>query len=128
MDFVSLEWVFSLIVIFQIKHFLADFVFQNVYMLRKGSPNWDFVIPLGIHAGIHAAFSLPIILYVNPSLWYLFLLDFVVHFITDRLKAGPRYFGRYDDLSSKAYWILFGADQMVHHLTHIYICWILVTH
>lgn len=123
----SLEWVFGLFIIFQFKHFLADFVFQNVYMLRKGSPNWDFLIPLGIHSGIHGALTLLIVLFVNPGLWYLALFDFIVHFVTDRLKAGPRYFGRYDDLSSKAYWVLFGADQLIHHLTHILICWILVT-
>jgi len=123
----SLEWVFGLLIIFQVKHFLADFVFQNVYMLRKGSPGWDFVVPLSIHAGVHALTSLPIILYFNPSLWYLAIFDFVVHFMTDRLKAGPRYLGRFDDLSSKAYWIFFGADQMVHHLTHLFLIWMLVT-
>lgn len=122
----SLEWVFGLFILFQVKHFLADFVFQNVYMLRKGSPTWDFVIPLGIHSGVHALMTLAIVLFVRPELWYLAVLDFIIHFFTDRLKAGPRYFGRYDNLNSKAYWVLFGADQMVHHLTHVYICWILV--
>jgi len=114
-------------VIFQVKHFLADFVFQNVYMLRKGSPSWSFVGPLSIHAGIHAFFTLAIVLYANPALWALSLLDFVIHFITDRIKAGPRYLGRFDDIHSKAYWVVYGADQMIHHLTHILICWILVT-
>lgn len=122
----SLESVFWLIVIFQFKHFLADFVFQNVYMLRKGRPGWEFLAPLALHSGIHAAFCLLILLFFNASLWYLALFDFVVHFVTDRVKAGPKYFGRYDDPKSRMYWALFGADQMIHHLTHLLICWILV--
>ncbi|MAV92116.1 MAG: hypothetical protein CL676_11910 [Bdellovibrionaceae bacterium] len=124
----AIEWVFALLILFQVKHFLADFVFQNVYMLRKGSPNWDFVVPLSIHAGIHALSTLPIVLYVNPSVWWLSVMDFFIHFVMDRIKAGPRYLGRFDDLNSKAYWVTFGADQMMHHLTHILIIWILVTH
>jgi hypothetical protein len=123
----SLEWVFGLFVLFQVKHFLADFVFQNVYMLKKANPSWDFIYPLGLHCGIHALFTLAIVLFIHPALWYLAALDFVIHFITDRIKAGPKYFGRFDNSNSKAYWILFGADQLVHHLTHVYICWILVT-
>ncbi len=84
-------------------------------------------MPLTVHSGIHAAICLLIILFFNASLWYLAILDFVVHFVTDRLKAGPKYFGRFDNSNSQAYWVLFGADQMVHHLTHLLICWILVT-
>ena len=45
----AIEWVFALLILFQVKHFLADFVFQNVYMLRKGSPNWDFVVQQRYH-------------------------------------------------------------------------------
>lgn len=123
----SIEWAFALFIIFQLKHFLADFVFQNVYMLRKGRPGWEFVVPLGSHCLIHAGITLPIVLWIDPTKWYLVALDFGVHFVTDRLKAGPRYFGRFDDVNSKGYWMLFGMDQMIHHLTHIYICWVLVT-
>jgi hypothetical protein len=68
---------------------------------------------------------LAITLYLKPSLWWLAILDFIVHFTMDRLKAGPRYLGRFSDIRSKAYWVSFGLDQMIHHLTHIYICWML---
>jgi hypothetical protein len=87
--------------------------------------NWDFVLPLAIHCGIHSLSTLAITLYLKPSLWWLAILDFIVHFTMDRLKAGPRYLGRFSDIRSKAYWVSFGLDQMVHHLTHIYICWML---
>lgn len=121
----NIELFIYLLIFYQLKHFFADFVFQNVWMLQKASPGWDFVPPLSIHCGIHAAITLTVALYVNPALWWLAAIDFVVHFTMDRLKAGPRYLGRFHDIRGKAYWVTFGFDQMVHHLTHLYICWML---
>ncbi|MGE4132651.1 MAG: DUF3307 domain-containing protein [Bdellovibrionales bacterium] len=125
---INVELLLTLIIIFHVKHFLADFVFQNVYMLQKSRPGWDFVPPLSIHCGIHAAGTLALVGYFSFSFWWLAILDFVVHFVMDRIKAGPRYFGRFNDMRSKAFWVTFGFDQMVHHLTHLYICWYIVTH
>lgn len=121
----NVELFIYLLIFYQVKHFLADFVFQNVWMLQKSRPGWDFVPPLSIHCGIHALITLAVALYLNPALWWLGVLDFVVHFIMDRVKAGPRYLGRYHDIRGKAFWVTFGFDQMVHHLTHLYICWML---
>jgi len=123
---IHLEFLFILLVLFQIKHFLADFVFQNVWMLQKSQPGWNFVPPLSLHCGIHAVSTLAIVLYIQPSLWWLSLVDFAIHFVMDRVKAGPRYMGRWSDVRSHGYWICFGFDQMVHHLTHLYICWVLI--
>jgi|SRR6185312_5566512 len=119
------ELFIYLLIVFQLKHFLADYVFQNVWMLQKSRSGWDFVPPLSIHCGIHALITFGVCLYVNPALWWLAVVDFVVHFFMDRIKAGPRYLGRYHDIRGKAFWVTFGFDQMVHHLTHIYICWML---
>lgn len=123
----DIQWLFLLLVLFQVKHFLADYVFQNVYMLQKSRAGWDFAPPLAIHCGVHAAMTLAIVLWWNPACWWLAILDFAVHFTMDRIKAGPRYLGRFSDLTSKSYWVAFGFDQMVHHLTHIYIIWVLYT-
>ena len=120
---VNVELFLWLTVFFQVKHFVADFVLQNVWMLQKARPNWDFVLPLSIHCGIHGLLTLVAVLYVYPQGWWLAALDFVVHFIMDRIKAGPRYLGRYTDVRGKAFWVSFGFDQMVHHLTHLYIAW-----
>lgn len=125
---VNVELLFWLLIFFQLKHFFADFVFQNVWMLQKSRPGWDFVPPLAIHCGIHGLATLAVVLYVNPTYWWLALLDFGVHFIMDRLKAGPAYLGRFNDVRSKAYWIAFGFDQMVHQFTHLYIAWFLASH
>jgi hypothetical protein len=112
--------------VYQVKHLIADFVLQNVWMLQKASPGWNFILPLSIHCGVHALATLAIALYIHPAAWWLALVDFAVHFAMDRIKAGPRYLGRFNDMRSKAYWMSFGLDQMVHHLTHMYICWYLV--
>jgi hypothetical protein len=96
-------------------------------MLQKARPGWDFIPPLAIHCGVHAGLTLAACLYANPAYWWLAMVDFVIHFIMDRVKAGPRYLGRFGDIRSRAYWIAFGFDQMVHHLTHLYIAWILVS-
>ena len=125
---INVEIFIGLLVFFQVKHFIADFVLQNVWMLQKSRPDWDFVPPLAIHCGVHAGMTLVAVLYVNPMYWWLAVLDFVIHFTMDRVKAGPRYLGRYHDVRSKAFWVTFGIDQMVHHLTHLYIAWFLASH
>lgn len=118
--------MFVLLVVFQIKHFIADFPLQFPYMLRKLSPGWEFVFPLSLHCSVHALLTLLITLLTVPSLWYLSVLDFIIHFVMDRIKSGPRYLGRFNDVHRSPYWIAFGFDQMVHHLTHFWIIWMLI--
>ena len=117
--------VFVLLVVFQLKHFIADFPLQNRYMLQKQRSDWSFIPPLALHCGIHAFTTLIVVFLVQPSLWWLAFADFVVHFTMDRIKAGPKYLGRYTDISKSGFWIALGLDQMVHHLTHIWIIWML---
>lgn len=123
----TLQTVFLLLVVFQIKHFIADFPLQGRYMMRKVRPGWEFIVPLSFHCGVHAVLTLMVCLLVRPSFWWLAILDFIVHFVMDRIKSGPRYLGRFNDISRSSYWIALGFDQMVHHLTHMYIVWVLLT-
>jgi hypothetical protein len=118
---------FVLMGVFQVKHFLADFPLQTRYMLKKTKSGWDFVPPLAVHCFVHSAMTLAIVLYMKPSLWWLSLVDFVSHFIMDRVKAGPRYLGRYSDMTRTTFWVALGFDQMFHHLTHMWIVWVIVT-
>ena len=124
---VNVELFLILLILFQVKHFIADFLLQNVWMLQKARPGWEFVLPLSLHCGVHSLTTLTIVLYLNPSLWWLAALDFGVHFFMDRIKAGPRYLGRFTDVRGKAFWVCFGFDQMMHHLTHLYICWVIAS-
>ena len=122
----QLELTFILLIVFQFKHYIADFPLQREYMLRKTRAGWDFLLPLGTHCLVHAAGTLIICLFYNPSLWWLSIFDFVVHFLMDRLKSGPSYLGRFNDLGKAGFWNVLGVDQMVHHITHIYIIYQIV--
>jgi hypothetical protein len=122
----DIQWLFLLLIFFQSKQFLADYVFQNEYMLQKDRPGWNFLLPLTIHCLVHGGATLAICLWWNPSLWWLAIIDFVAHFIMDRIKAGPKYLGRFHDIRTKAFWLTFGFDQMFHHLTHLFIAYVLV--
>ncbi|MBT4760984.1 MAG: DUF3307 domain-containing protein [Bdellovibrionaceae bacterium] len=122
----KIEIIFLLMVLFQLKHFLADFPLQGEYMLKKTLSGWGFVAPLSLHSGIHAILTLGIVAFFAPQLYWLAIFDFVIHFLMDRIKSGERYLGRFNDKSKSMYWNIFGLDQMVHHLTHIFIVYKIV--
>lgn len=123
----QLEIFLQLLVLFQIKHFLADFPLQVNYMIfRKTSANWDFLLPLLSHSAVHGVLTLFMCLYYAPHLWWLSIADTIIHFVMDRIKSSPKYLGRFNDLSKAYYWWCLGLDQMVHHLTHIYIAWFII--
>jgi hypothetical protein len=130
-----MEKIFILLVIFQLKHFVADYPLQNAFMLGKFKDGWAFALPLAAHAGVHALFTFCIAFSVtNRSLLsaLLALADFVIHFMMDRIKAGKKYLGRFKPLTAEKFptaskeekrqneffWWSLGFDQMIHHLTH----------
>lgn len=119
-------YVFTLFIIFQVKQFAADFPLQNHYMLQKTRSDWKFLLPLAAHCAIHALITFIITLFFAPSLWWLGIIDFVIHFTMDRIKAGPKYLGRFSDMNSAGFWMSFGFDQMVHHFTHYWIIYTIV--
>lgn len=124
---VDLQLVFILLVTFQIKHFICDFPLQREYMLKKTMPGWEFIPPLALHCVVHATMTFFILLYFSPQLWPLALYDFVIHFIMDRIKSGPRYLGRFNDRDRSGFWNALGFDQMIHHFTHYSIIYWIVT-
>lgn len=128
MEMSDIQFVFMMLVIFQAKQLIGDYLLQTGWMVRgKSKSGPGFIIPLSVHVSVHALMTLAIMLVFNPSLWYLAALDFAVHFSMDRIKASPRLFGRYTDVNKQSFWIPFGLDQMVHHLTHYFIIWSLVS-
>lgn len=124
----KIEFIFYLLVVYQVKHFLADFPLQGQYMLRKTLPGFKFILPLALHCATHASLSFAIVLFVNPKLWWLAIFDFCVHFTMDRIKSAPSLLGRFNNMESSSYWNCFGFDQMVHHITHYYIVFQLFVH
>jgi hypothetical protein len=101
--------IWALLIVFQIKHFAADYPLQNQYMLGKfKSSGW--VKPLAAHCGVQAFFTFVISLW---ALWFtpgglvfalgLSALDFSIHFAMDRIKASPRLLGCYESISKDQY-------------------------
>lgn len=110
----------ALMAAFLIKHFVADFVLQSQYMLNKGRlAGW--AAPLAAHCGVHAAFTLLILLVVSPSLWWLALVDGIAHSVIDRVKAHPSLGGRWR-FPAYFFWVALGADQLAHGLCYVGIC------
>jgi len=159
--------LFLLLVLFQLKHLFADYFLQGEYMLQKFKPDWSFFKPLLAHVGVHATFTFLISIFFVS--WHvavlLAIVDAFIHFIMDRLKAGPKYLGRfkpvtaseymankatianggetYDSFVSarpcvavaeakdklrgnKLFWWSLGLDQMIHHLTHYGIIYLII--
>lgn len=96
-----MKTVFFLLIIYQIKHFLADYPLQGKYMLGKFKPYPDFILPLLAHAGVHGLFTFLIVLcFRGPHLALsLGLMDMTIHFVVDRIKASPDLLGRFEALS-----------------------------
>ncbi len=126
--------IWILLVLFQIKHFLADFPLQGKYMLGKFKSGLDWIYPLTAHCLVHVILTATIIIWYTlyaksgrmPIEWFwLPIVDFVVHFAQDRLKASPNLMGRWKP-DNKFFWWALGQDQMVHHLTHYVIIWSLL--
>jgi hypothetical protein len=110
---------FVLLVGFQIKHFIADFLAQPDWMLQgKGS-----LAAVGgyVHAGIHAACSALVLLIAGVPTWVLVALvvaELVVHYALDFAKA--HYSAGVDEVARPArYWAMFGLDQLLHQLTYV---------
>lgn len=116
-----MNMVFTLLIIFQLKHFLADYPLQTPYMLGKFKSDWSFFWPLYSHAWVHGTLSLLIAFTYTHDITFsirIYMIDMVIHFLVDRMKAGPKYLGRFKDMYEKKFWWCLGFDQMIHHLTH----------
>ena len=140
--------LFILLIIFQLKHFIADFPLQNSYMLGKFKEK-GWILPLTAHAGVHAILTgLISSMFVNIyAIIGLMIFDFIIHFTMDRVKASPKMLGKYSALSKRDversithsscqltdkdwknntyFWWSLGLDQMVHHITHYIIIYFL---
>ena len=107
------------LVLFEVKHFLCDFVLQTAYLYRnKGIYGHRAGF---IHAGLHAGGSLPAILLLwrGPGIIAAILaVEFLIHYHVDWLKLhiDKRYrLG----INQSLYWAVFGADQLLHQLTYV---------
>lgn len=112
--------------VFNLKHLLADYPLQGRYMLGKFKEWPEFILPLAAHSGVHSVFTFVITwVYISLTgnitsdrlnlLFYLPLLDFMAHFVMDRIKADGKLLGRFESMSKfemkKAQEFLTGPSQ-----------------
>jgi hypothetical protein len=113
--------LFWSLALFQLKHFLGDFVLQTQHQLRnKGS----YGHPAGIlHAASHGLLSVPALLMLMDSAALLVTVaatEAVIHYHVDWLKEQVNV-GRSLTPDDAVYWSVFGADQFVHQTTYFVI-------
>lgn len=143
-------------VIFQVKHLAADYFWQTDWMLNKFKGGIGWILPLMSHCFVHAALTgVLAVVFFGPSKAYVAIIDFVLHFAMDRIKASPNMLGRFKPLygadwlackenlkhslaepkaasqkkldSNKWFWRSLGIDQFVHHITHYYILYLMLS-
>ena len=117
----QLAILFWSLVIFEVKHFLCDYVFQmptqlgdkRTYGARGGL----------IHAGLHAVASLPAILLLSRSAPLVLAIvagEFAVHYHLDWLRTAIKH-ARGVTHGDRLYRIVFGADQLLRQMTYVII-------
>ena len=109
--------VFSLLALFGIKHFIADFLMQYSYMIRdKGIYGAEGGLH---HAGTHACWTFLILVPFITSAEQLLILplfDFVAHYHIDYFK---QQLNKGLTTADRMFWVWLGADQALHYLTYV---------
>jgi hypothetical protein len=113
------ERVLIALLLLQIKHFAADYLLQSsrhvqckgIYGHRAGLE----------HAAIHAVLTVPCLLLVGVSALSALAgaaVEFIIHYHEDWLKAQVNTRLKLTP-EMRAYWVAYGADQLVHELTYL---------
>jgi len=115
----SLNQLFLLLILFQVKHFIADGPLQTSRMVKEKG---QYGATLGlVHSGLHSIGTFIVIFVVTRvALWAVFLaaIDFAIHYHVDWSKENiVKRFG-WTPANGPFWWAMM-ADQMVHHLTYI---------
>jgi hypothetical protein len=112
-------WTFcGLLLLFTFKHFVADFVMQTNWIARGKERVEGWFAPLAVHVLGHAVLTLAIALAIAPRLWWLALVDLVIHATIDRAKSIVGHKGGWA-MGQGAFWWLMGFDQFLHQVTNI---------
>jgi len=115
-----------LILLFVIKHFFCDFIFQTGWMcfnkdrifhlsgyVHSGVNVLGTIVALFAFYGLSFFISVPLI-EVTPILGFLLLGEFVSHYIMDYSKMNISTYYKWEMAKDKQYWNMFGFDQFFH--------------
>ena len=115
---ISTYWTIVALVVFLIKHLIADFFLQTSWMAAGKEQPRGWFLPLFAHVMVHTVATGLIFAVLAPAYLWIAGVDFVIHFAIDRAKGllnrafdtGP---------AKTGFWWLIGIDQTLHHLTHL---------
>jgi hypothetical protein len=114
------------LLVLQLKHFAADFMLQSEYQVRTKGIYGHFGGFL--HSGLHILGTVPALLILGAAPRALLIVlvgEFLIHYHTDWLKSRIDHRYRWPNTDQR-YWMLFGADQLVHQLTYLAIVYVLI--
>jgi len=124
----SLFTILSLYIAFRVKQYLCDFIFQTDWMaLTKGKPGMEGYKALFSHTIFHGVGTTAIALVFAPALWWLGVVDFIVHSAVDRIKGLVTYKKGWS-YTDRWFWWSFGLDQEAHNYTHLALIAYIVLH
>jgi hypothetical protein len=119
--------ILILLILLQLKHCYADFVLQT-YMQTVKKGVWMDLIGIS-HTTDHMYCTLIAMLafsFFSPigafAIIFVTLVEGVVHYLVDytKVKYGSK------DNTKPIFWSQFGADQLAHQLTYIWMVWYLL--
>ena len=100
-------------------HYLGDFCLTTPAMIRAKADGRN-IWPILLHASVHALLVGVCLLVFGVSwklLLMLMLAELVTHFFIDTCKGRlSAHFQKLADMQQKAYWMLYGFDQLLHQL------------
>lgn len=122
----SVALILWILVLFQVKHLVCDFLLQNRYQYaNKGI----YGHPGGLlHVGIHAAGSLGPVLLATDEWWLaasVIAADAAAHYHIDWLKQQIVKRRALTCEKDALFWVVLGVDQFLHQITYIVIIGVL---
>ena len=118
-DYSNIQAMLIVLLLLQIKHFVADFVLQTERMVaEKGTYGAKYGI---YHSLVQALGTMIAFGWMHPILGVATgFLDFLAHYHIDWLKMN---INRWRNLTIKDYefWVWLGADQLAHQITYVFL-------
>jgi hypothetical protein len=127
-----MEAVFYILGLFFLKHFLFDFVLQPRKMAVTKGDSWPMLL---LHTSIQGVSTMLLLFIVSACILpisinlilTLALVDFLLHTIVDKMSTQLYKRKKLHPMTHSGFWIVLGADQMLHQLTYILITIFIVT-
>ena len=118
---------YLLLILLIVCHFIADYCLTTRQMLaaKASGKKVQYIV---LHAGVHAVLMSGVLIAFGTGLRLvalLFAIELVSHFIIDYAKGltGRRFPGC-ADVKKKAFWVVYGLDQLLHLLVIVAMVWL----